>query len=174
MRELDGLGQCEPAVADFSGALPIIYEAVKAVLQAHAPIRAEYFGPSYVFPDGMDPPPGVVALSPAQAPALQGPLERFGPRLSSDLPCMAIMVRDAVVSLAYTWRWTGRAAAVGVYTLEGYRERGYAAAVVAAWAYAVQRTGRLSFYGHAWDNGASNAVARRLGLRLIGDEVNIT
>ncbi len=55
---------------------------------------------------------------------------------------------------------------------EGYRGRGYAVAVAAAWGCAVRRTGRLALYGHAWDSAASRTVTRRLGLHLIGDEIN--
>jgi hypothetical protein len=147
---------------------------VRATLERQAPIRAEYAGPSYIFPNEMNPPSGIVTVSLEQVSALVGPLARFAPRLRGDQPCMAVLEDGVVLSLAYTWRWTSRAAAVGVYTLEGYRGSGYAAAVVAAWGQAVQRTSRLPLYGHAWDNVASQAVTRRLGLVLIGDEVNLS
>jgi len=171
-RELDCLGRREPVAADFLGVRPVMYDAARTVLQARAPIVAEYFGASYVFPPGMGLAPGVVAVSPAQASVLRGPMERFAGHLHADQPCVAIVEGGVALSVAYTWRWTERAAAVGVYTLEGYRGRGYAAAVAAAWGCAVRRTGRLALYGHAWDNAASRAVTRRLGLHLIGDEIN--
>jgi putative hydrolase of the HAD superfamily len=170
-QELDCLGGCEPLISDFSGARPVMYEAARAALERQAPIRAEYTGPSYVFPSEMKPPSDIVTVSLEQTSALVGPLARFAPRLRGNQPCMAVLEDDVVLSLAYTWRWTNRAAAVGVYTLEGYRGKGYAAAVVAAWGQAVQRTSRLPLYGHAWDNVASQAVVRRLGLVLNGDHM---
>ncbi len=172
VRELDRLGWREPVAPTFSGARPATYEAIRATLQADAPIVAEYFGASYVFPDSANAPRGIVAVSPAQAALLQGPMERFVARLRTDQPCQAIVENGVALSVAYTWRWTGCAVAVGVYTLEGYRGRGYASAVVAAWGAAMRRAGRLAFYGHAWDNAASQAVTRHLGLHLIGDEIN--
>lgn len=171
-RNLDHVGRSEPTAANFSGAQPSLYQEMRAILQAHAPIQTEYFGASYLFPDQPAPAPGVVVLSSAQASALQGPLERFVDRLHADQPCVAVVEGDMALSVAYTWRWTKRAAAVGVYTLEDYRGRGYATAVAATWSYLIHRTGRIALYGHAWDNAASQAVTRRLGLHLIGDEIN--
>ncbi|HVA91262.1 MAG TPA: hypothetical protein VNL71_15620 [Chloroflexota bacterium] len=154
LREVDRLSRREPVAADFSGVRPATYEAIWAVLQANAPIITEYFGASYVFPDGLRPPRGVTAVSQANASVLQGPMERFVARLRADQPCWAIVEDGVALSVAYTWRWTVGAAAVGVYTLEGYRGRGYAVAVAAAWGCAMRRAGRLALYGHEWDNAA--------------------
>jgi predicted GNAT family acetyltransferase len=51
-----------------------------------------------------------------------------------------------------------------VDTLEAFRGRGYAPVVVAAWARSVRHSGRIPFCGTSWDNAASQAVARKLGL----------
>lgn len=101
-QELDRLGRREPVAADFSGARPATYEAMRVVLQADASVVAEYFGASYVFPDGVDSPRGVTAVSPAQASVLQGPMGRFAARLRADQPCRAIIENGVALSVAYT------------------------------------------------------------------------
>ena len=73
----------------------------------------------------------------------------------------------------YSARLTGRAAEAGVETLETHRGRGYAPAVVAAWAHAVRETGRIPFYSTSWDNLASQAVARKLGLVQYATDLSI-
>ena len=71
-------------------------------------------------------------------------------------------------------RMSQLAAEAGVEPLAGFRGRGYAVAVVAAWARVVAPTGRTPFYSTAWDNVASRGVARRLGLRLYGVDFHLT
>jgi predicted GNAT family acetyltransferase len=60
-----------------------------------------------------------------------------------------------------------------VETLEGYRGRGHAPAAVAAWARAVRATGRIPLYSTSWDNLASQAVARKLGLIPYGADFSL-
>ncbi len=78
--------------------------------------------------------------------------------------CTAMVVNGAAVSLCYCARLTDYTAEAGLETLKDYRGRGYAQAVVAAWARAVRGTGRIPFYSTASENTASQAVARKLGL----------
>ena len=58
-------------------------------------------------------------------------------------------------------------------TLEGYRGRGDAAAVVSGWAAAVREGGKTPLYSTSWDNEASKGVARKLGLVLYGTDLSI-
>jgi hypothetical protein len=45
--------------------------------------------------------------------------------------------------------------------------------VVAAWAATLRASGRVPIYSTSWDNLASQAVARKLGLPLFGAEMSL-
>jgi RimJ/RimL family protein N-acetyltransferase len=88
------------------------------------------------------------------------------PGLVTDLeigrPGFALIRDGKAVSVAFTTRSGERGAESGVDISPAYRGRGYATAVVAAWAEAVRRSGRLAFYSAVAENAASLAVGRRL------------
>ena len=86
------------------------------------------------------------------------------PSLPDIRPCVAVVRGGAAVALCHSSRRSGVAAEAGVETLSAFRGRGYGAAVVAAWARAVRRESLLPLYSTSWDNAASRALARRLGL----------
>lgn len=89
------------------------------------------------------------------------------PHLVTDLeigrPVFAIIRDRKAVSVAFSSRPGEHGAEAGVETLAEYRGRGYAGAVVAAWADSVRGSGRIAFYSAATENAASLAVGRRLG-----------
>ena len=58
-------------------------------------------------------------------------------------------------------------------TAEAFRGRGYAVLVTAAWANAVRAAGITPVYSTSDDNHASQAVARKLGLREFGWDVSV-
>jgi hypothetical protein len=58
--------------------------------------------------------------------------------------------------------------------MEPHRDRGFGALVVTAWRDAVEREGRQPLYSTTWDNGASWAIARRLGLVPYADTLALT
>jgi predicted GNAT family acetyltransferase len=71
-------------------------------------------------------------------------------------------------------RITPAACEAGVETAPGFRGHGHAARVVAAWALAVRDAGQIPLYSTSWQNTASQAVARKLGLRQFGADLHIT
>ncbi len=95
-------------------------------------------------------------------------VQAVGRDLDATEPWMTMIVNGAAVTTCYSVRLTDRAAEARVDTLEGHRGRGYATSVVAAWAVAVRQTGRIPLYGTSWDNHASQAVARKIGLIQYG------
>jgi hypothetical protein len=58
-----------------------------------------------------------------------------------------------------------------VETVAAYRGQGCAALVVDAWASAVRAKGLTPYYGTTWQNIASLAVARKLELIPIGEDI---
>ena len=75
---------------------------------------------------------------------------------------------DRVVSICHSARLTEHGAEAGVWTNADYRRRGYAAAVTAAWTELIAPAGRHLFYSTSTDNIASQRVAAKLNLSLIG------
>lgn len=76
----------------------------------------------------------------------------------------AITVDGYPVSRAWTQDGNDRAAELAVETQPGFRGRGYARQVAAAWAADVIRDGRVAFYSYLVGNTGSAALARSLGV----------
>jgi len=172
VRELDAILAKEPITDDLRHP-PACLTDVSQLLGNHAPIVSIDQGPAWYFPDEVTAPYGVIAVPPAPREQLR---EHF-PYLATDLehrqPCRAVVRDGAAVSVCFSSRTTGDAAEAGLNTVEAFRRRGYATAVTAAWALAVRRSGRIPLYSTSWDNLASRAVARRLGLILYGADCSI-
>jgi ribosomal protein S18 acetylase RimI-like enzyme len=84
-------------------------------------------------------------------------------------PWAMVSEHGLVVSICHTPRpMTARGAECGVWTHPAFRGRGYAGAVVAEWATILESSGRHRFYSTRADNFASQQVARRLHLHLLG------
>lgn len=130
-------------------------------------------GPAFVFPDHTGQSAGVVAIEPAQADLLAAHFPFTATWLRERWPCYAVIVDDQAVSICYSARRTAHVAEAGVDTADAFRGRGYAALVTAAWAQAVRAAGITPVYSTSDDNHASQAVARKLGLREFGWDVSI-
>ena len=85
-------------------------------------------------------------------------------------PIMAIMKDGAAISVCFCARRSATAAEAGVETAERFRGRGLGARVTAAWARAIEATGRVPIYSTSWTNSASLALARKLSLDLCASD----
>ncbi|GIP33645.1 hypothetical protein J2TS4_28550 [Paenibacillus sp. J2TS4] len=83
-------------------------------------------------------------------------------------PCIALVCETRAVSICRSVRITSKAHEAGLETLNPFRGRGYAAAVVAGWAMEVRKLGSIPLYSTSWENLASQKVARKLALSLYG------
>ena len=154
---LNGLARTEPAVADFRDA-PVHAERYRTLVDGEV-----YFGPAFTFPKTIRQPDDTVRVS-----ALPILARHFSGWTAAEIPGrapIAAVVDDGhAVSVCFCARRSGAAAEAGLETAEAYRGRGFGAQVTAAWALAVRASGRVPLYSTSWENGASLAVARKLGL----------
>jgi hypothetical protein len=167
---VDGAPRAEP------GSMAAILEALRADLE----VRSVEAGPAYRFPDALPAPAGaqvdVTEVTRANLHLLRRmnwDLADLAAELDGWAPMLAFVEEDIAVSLCFSSRLTTRAAEAGVATLEPSRGRGYAPIVVAAWARAIRASGRMPLYSTSWDNHASQAVARKLGLVQYGADLSL-
>lgn len=174
-QRLEELAIEEPAGSDMR-AMPRQFDAMLASLVEAGEARVGHVGPAYRFPDDLDAPVGVTRITASNAnllrsmPAYLADVERG---LVAYEPRLAVIEDGVAVSICNSARLTDRAAEAGVETLANYRGRGYASRVVTAWALAIRETGRIPLYSTLWDNLASQAVARSLGLIAYGVDLSI-
>lgn len=138
-------------------------DRVKAVLAKDRLCEEIHIGKSYIFPGPLRSRlyPDVVRLAELD-PEL---VRQYDPGLDLSRKEVFGIVRDGkIVSTCESSRENEAAGEAWARTLEGYRQRGYARQVTAAWGNWLLSQGRLPFYSHRWDNLASQAVAQSLGL----------
>ena len=174
VRTLDQLAS-EELVRDDLRAEPRNLDGFLGALQAGRGHGSLESGPAYRFPDQI-PPVAVTRITRSGVHLLR--LLSWDPEDTARTfegrePFMAVIEQGAAVSLCHSARLTGWAAEAGVETLAEYRGRGHATCVAAAWALAIRATGRIPLYSTSWDNLASQAVARRLGLIQYGTDLSV-
>jgi RimJ/RimL family protein N-acetyltransferase len=147
--------------------------ALREVLAAHMPGEDWELstGPAFVFPDILPVSTGVTFVEPGHEGLLAEHFPFTATWLRERWPCYAIIVDDRAVSVCYSARRTGAVAEAGVDTAEAFRGRGYATLVTIAWANAIRAAGITPIYSTSDGNLASRAVARKLGLREFGWDV---
>ena len=155
--ELDSLAREEPPVADFRDA-PVHAEHYRALAGGDL-----YFGPAFAFPETVEQPAATVLVNEVQLLA-----RHFCGWTTDEIPerspVVAVVVDGDAVSTCFCSRRSDSAAEAGLETAEAFRGRGLGPQVAAGWALAVRASGRIPLYSASWANGASLAVARKLGL----------
>jgi RimJ/RimL family protein N-acetyltransferase len=147
---------------------PSMRTAIRAILERHAPIANEWGGPNYRFPASIAQPAGAIEVTPANVEVVRDTFPWLYQELAGWGPCFAVMRDGTAVSACFSSRIGAQAMEAGVFTLPGFRGHGYAVSATAAWGAAVRGLGRIPLYSTAWENVASQGVARRLGLIVYG------
>lgn len=147
----------------------------KRIIELLRPVAAEYRGPCFVLPDGL--PLDARAREIAVDERLNWP--NAFPWLAEEFEAIAPVAiafeGGQAASICHSPRGhTEHAAEAGVETLPEFRGRGLATAAVACWARAVQHAGKLALYSTAWENEASQGVARRLSARIYAENWHVT
>jgi len=171
VQRLEEIIDREPSVADLSPE-PVSMDELREVLSQHAPVSREAGGPAYRFPESIAIPGNVVQLTDANCDFVRDAFTWLYDDLPGWAPGIAVVADGVAVSVCYSSRNGVDAAEAGVDTLPDYRGRGYAPAVTAAWGSAIRASGRIPLYSTGWDNLASQAVARRLGLIMYGVDMS--
>jgi len=171
---LDQLCHAEPQHAPLADP-PKQADAIRAVLAEHAPIVGEERGPAYWLPSDSHVPPQIVLLSKAHAELVQNTFPWLIAWLAdaANGPVAAVIAQGNAVSVCFCSRITPHTAEAGIETLVGFRGKGYATAAAAGWAAAVQQSQRIALYSTAWQNQASQAVAKKLGAVLYAEDWSI-
>jgi hypothetical protein len=170
---LEALCGREPA-GDLSGKLPARYAEYLAFLSSHAPVDRVWAGPAYM--STRDPPPSAlpVEVGDDNLHLLLGGFEDWVPDVPHRRPFLAMIENDRAVSLCASVRISDAVHCAGVETRADHRHRGHAVNAVAGWARAVRSLGAAPFYSTSWDNVASQGVARRLQLSLVGVDLHLS
>ncbi len=152
-----------------------VLPGLRAILAAHGSgeERKLSTGPAYVFPGTLRVSGDVTRIEPGQEALLVADFPFTASWLRERWPCYAVVIDGRAVSICYSARRTSDVAEAGVDTAEGFRGRGYAALVTAAWADAIHVAGITPVYSTSADNHASQAVARKLGLREFAWDVQV-
>lgn len=146
----------------------------QAILGRVAPVQRTWEGPAFVFPDEIPTSRDAVRLTHENAQLLRPYLEPWLPDVDLGLPMFALVVDGHAVAVCASVRHTSVADEAGVDTAASFRGRGFAGQVAAAWAQAVRAESRIPLYSTSWQNDASRAVARKLGLAQFGSDLHLT
>lgn len=166
---LDSICAAEPIAATFE-APPQYAPVLRSLLGLGA---AEWRGPAYVFPERFQRDTGAVQITPAQFGALTTNFPFLVSEYEQSSPVAAQIEQGTAVTACWCSRRTVVAAEAGIESIPAVRGRGYAVQAAAVWAAAVQASGRIALYSTSWENKASQAVARKLGLYLYGEDWEI-
>jgi len=156
--ELDRMASKEPPVRDLQ-APPLHADAYLSLVGGNI-----VSGPAFGFPDRIVQPADVTLVDKLED------LERnFRGWNAAEIPwcspIVAVMDGGYPISVCFcATRNSASAVEAGVETAPVFRGRGLAARVTAGWARTIRASGRIPLYSTSWNNTASLAVSRRLGL----------
>lgn len=170
--ELERVLAREPVVGDFERLPPDVDRARRALERQTPPVR-EYRGPAFAFPETLPRVEPAELIAAPDDPRFQGAFAWVRAAGAGAQPIAARFAGDVAVAVCHSAASSARVAEAGVETNPAHRGRGHATAVTAAWAEAVRSGQRAPLYGTSWANGASRAVARKLGLVLYGEDWHI-
>jgi len=154
-----------------------VADAVGPTLEAPLNARVRYLDDIYQVLDKQAPRlrhPAVRLLGLSDLPLLESAPEELqgaGFRNATDLLETGIMagavVSEKLVSIAHVSALSERYADVGVFTSEGHRGQGYAAAAASLVAQAIGDAGRIPVWSCGANNEPSLRIARKLGFREV-------
>lgn len=155
------------------GKLPAQHSQYLRLLSSHAPVDRVWAGPVYMSTHDNPPKTSPMAIGGHNAHLLHAGFEDWLPDVPHRQPFMAMIEDDRAVSICASVRISDAVHCAGVETFAAYRQRGHALNAVAGWAIAVRSLGATPFYSTSWENNASQRIAARLQLSLVGEDFHI-
>jgi GNAT superfamily N-acetyltransferase len=152
---------------------PLEYGHYLRILGSLATVKAVRAGPLFTVPASVDTAPAATRIGRDNVDLLRGGLDEWLPDAAAGRLIYAALADGRAVSICASVQSFAGAHVAGVETLPAYRGRGLGAQTVAAWATAVARLNATALFGTSFDNLASQGIARRLGMTLLGAEFSI-
>ncbi len=172
--ELDALCHKEPSVREWNQ--PHQHgEAIRALLNQHAPIEREYCGPAYYVSGEIVSNTSATFITQETSHTLR-PHFDWAREYVEDArlgPVVGVIVDDIAVALCFCSRIPGQATEAGVETIPAARGHGYASAAVATWANELRRRNVLPMYSTSWDNLVSQRIAAKFGMVQYGEDWSV-
>lgn len=144
------------------------------VLSRARPLDHVYLGPAYVFPDMRGRSTQAIRITNMNIELLRKYFSDFFDDVAHGQPVFAVVQNQVAVSLCCSARTSSIAAEASLHTARDFRGRAYGMEVSTAWAAEIQNQGRIALYSTAWNNLASQAVARKLKLRQYGMDLHFS
>jgi hypothetical protein len=185
-RDITALVRSEPPWSD-PASRPGCLPTLASLLSREAPVVTVSRGIIYVLPRSLRYPTELSIVSGEEAAGRRW-LERLAregaPQALRDAgfkgvgdfwaPWCVALDGEEVAATAFAARLGTFGAEVGVYTFQGFRGRGFAAAVTARWSSLAELADRRLFYGTQTTNRSSQRVVERLGLARLGASLSVT
>lgn len=149
------------------------YAHYLSLVRTAATVTSLRAGPLFSFPEELPEPSECSTIDTRNLGLLKGSFEEWVEDAENGSLMAAALADGRAVSVCATVRSSKTVHCAGVETAADYRGRGFAERAVAAWAKLVRASGAEPFYATTFDNLASQKVAWRMGLRLVGSEFSI-
>jgi hypothetical protein len=138
------------------------------------PRFARWLGPAYHFPvDLPERTAASVLVTAENIEILQTHLGGWSDDVLQGRLLYAAVANGEAVSVCASARETRVAHEAGVETALPFRGQGYAVPAVTAWAAAVRERNQIPLYSSSWANGASLALARKIGLIQFASDLHL-
>lgn len=134
------------------------------------------FGPAYWFADKvqLQDNPEIVQITAQNQSQLEPKMPDWLPDVDFEQPMMGWLESGEFIGVCGSVRTSDFAVAAGLEVIPSARCQGIGYQLTEAWAAQVQQLGKIALYSTSSDNSASQGVARRLGLALLGSDYQIS
>lgn len=146
---------------------------VLEILAETGPIDFVWRGPCFAFPPSPPEAPSAALVREDDADVLSRCLGDWIDDVGVADPIAVAFEGASAVAVCCSVRKASGVHEAGVETHPDFRQRGHGSAVTLRWAAEVRRQGAIPLYSTSWQNEASQALARRIGLLQYGHTFHV-